>query len=128
MSLAGPYGEAVCDYCNHLIDLRSDGALERHSDRASLWPRCDGSLRMPVEGIPAENEKLAFSAEPVTHLCPVCNAPAVVATIAQTPSNYRLNSHYRIADQPGTGYCEGSGIPIRDLDRVVAEILARRPR
>lgn len=71
MSLAGPYGEAACRYCNTLVDLREDRRLVRHNVGGNR-ARCRGSLSYAHTQKEKEVESLAFSSDPVElpHLQP----------------------------------------------------------
>lgn len=94
MSLAGPYGEAACRYCNTLQDCRPDGKLVIHNVPPSRGARaCPGSGEW-MGGAPKEVESLAFRSEPVTRHCPGCGQLVTVNTIgASHRSGWRYQYH-----------------------------------
>lgn len=93
MSLAGPYGEAACRYCHHLVDLGEDRKLIRHKRRANETGHCAGSGTYAHTQQEKEVESLAFKSDPVERFCPHCGRRVVINTVSRSRAGWRYSYH-----------------------------------
>lgn len=92
-----------CKECGFIVDLNARGYLITH--RA-----CKGSLTKPTEP-PTEDERFAFSADPVQRHCPTCGQLVVINTMGGA---HRMGWRYSYHKMPHLKAVQSWGQPPGD--------------